>query len=111
MAYVKAHGMASAPYRHNRLGAVFVPRRQTADELVGQVLGGSPAHDAGLRSGDRLVAIDDLDVTRWRTDPDVLPLSRFWSRPAATRLTLTYERNGQVSAATVQLRDILGRKR
>ena len=79
-AYVKSHPRPEGPnrYEYNRLGAVFVPANLQSSDLVAHVVEGSPAYEAGVRNDDVLLRIDDLDATKWRTDPRVLPLSRFW---------------------------------
>ncbi len=108
LAYFRSIPGPAPPYGHNRIGAVFVPGGTAGEELVAHVLDGSPAHEAGVRRGDVLLAIRDLDVTQWRTDPRVLPLSRFWQGLAGTRLKLSLKRAGAPLEATVELRDILG---
>src|SRR5690242_15954824 len=77
------------------------------DDLIAHVVDGSPAHEAGIRNGDVLLKIADLDVTRWRTDPTVLPLSRFWQEPAGTKLRLTIRRGNETPEISVLLRNIL----
>ena len=65
--------------------------------VLGQVIEGAPAHRAGLREGDRVVAIDGVAVNRWQ---DVVASVR--DRPDAT-LTFELERDGtrmQVKVAT-----------
>ncbi|MGH8667548.1 MAG: RIP metalloprotease RseP [Burkholderiales bacterium] len=65
--------------------------------VLGQVIEGAPAHKAGLREGDRVVAIDGIAVNRWQ---DVVAAVR--DRPDAT-LVLDVERDGtrmQVNVAT-----------
>jgi len=106
--YLRPNPNAQARYPQNRLGAVFTPRDPDSDHLVAHVVDGSPAHKAGVRNGDVLQRIDDLDATKWRTDPRVLPLSRFWSRPAGTRLSLSLLRDGKLFEAAPVLKDILG---
>ena len=66
----------------------------------------SPAQKAGIRNGDILLKIGGLDVTKWRTDPKVLPLRRFWIRPAGTKLELSLTRDDKPLKATVELKDI-----
>ena len=88
------------------MGAVFVPQGDESDLLTAQVLPQSPAYQAGIRNGDVLLKIDDLDVTKWRTDPNVLPLSRFWKRPPGTKLKLSLSRNDKPFKTTVELKDI-----
>jgi hypothetical protein len=106
--YMRPVSTSPRPYSHNRLGAVFTPGKDLAgEELVGYVVEGSPAYLAGIRSGDVLLSIDELDVTKWRTDPRVLPLSRFWERPAGTRLHLALQRQTRRFECVVALRDIL----
>ena len=106
-AYLRAIQKPTRPYDHNRLGAVFVPKDAESEDLVAHVVEGGPAHTAGVRQGDVLLKIGELDATKWRTDPKVLPLSRFWSRPAGTALTLVLRRTEREFDATVKLRDIL----
>ena len=94
-------------YEHNRLGAVFTPVNLQADDLIGHVADGSPAQEAGIRNGDILLKIGELDVTKWRTDPAVMPLTQFWTRPPGTKLELTLKRGEAVYRTNVVLRQIL----
>src|SRR4029077_8034211 len=89
-------------------GAVFVPRDLQSQDLVANVLPHSPAEQAGVRSGCLWLKIDALDVTAWKTEPGITPLSRFWERPPGTRLVLTLKRNNQTVVIPVILREILG---
>lgn len=107
IAYVKPSGAVAPAFQHNRLGAVFVPRDLKSDPLIAQVVHGSPADRAGIRDGDVLVGIGDLDVTKRRTDKRIMPLSRFFERPAGTELDLTIERAGQRQTMHLTLEDIL----
>ena len=107
VAYVRPRPGPPPPFQHNRLGAVFVPRNSQSDDLVAHVLAGSPGWEGGIRPGDTLLKIDDLDVTHWRSDPDILPLSRFWERPAGTKLELTVKRGEKTLKSSVTLRQIL----
>ncbi len=107
VAYVRPKHTVAPAYGHNRLGAVFVPATGNSDDLIAQVAEGSPAQEAGIRAGDVLLKIDEVDATKWRTDPTVLPLSRFLNRPAGTRLDLTLKREGQTLQISAVLRDIL----
>src|SRR6202030_4786714 len=69
-------------YEYNLLGAVFVPKNiEKGDDLVGHLIRDGPAYRAGIRDGDVLLKIGVLNVTVWRTDPSILPLSRYWSQP------------------------------
>ena len=104
--YLNPCAARSVPYQYNRIGAVFVPKDKDSDLLTARVVKDSPAYKAGVRDGDILLAIDDVDVTKWKTDPKVLPLSRFWERPAGTKLTLTVEREGKKSAVVVIAEEI-----
>lgn len=95
------------PYRHNRLGAVFVPEGAQGTDLVAHVAAGSPAAAAGIVKGDVLLGVGPLDVTAWRTQPGILPLSRFWQQEPGTILHLTLRRAGAVFTTDAVLRDIL----
>jgi hypothetical protein len=107
IAYLRPRQTPSLPYDHNRLGAAFVPRDPKNDDLVAHVVEGSPAYEAGIRNDDVLLKIGELDPTKWRTDPNVLPLSRFWNSPAGTKLELTLKRGDKVFKTTAVLRNIL----
>jgi S1-C subfamily serine protease len=109
-AYVKPNDSPLPAYQHNRLGAVFVPSTDDADPLIAQVAKPSPANEAGIRNGDVLLKINDLEVTNWRSDPKVLPLSRFFAGPAGTELKLSLKRDGKTFVATARLREILAPK-
>jgi C-terminal processing protease CtpA/Prc len=76
-------------------------------DLVARVINGSPAFAAGIRNGDVLLKVGGLDATKWRTDPKVLPLSRFWEGPPGTRLELTLKRGASTFKSTPVLRQIL----
>lgn len=57
--------------------------------VVGEVLPGSPAEIAGIRPGDRIVAINNVPVTNGRRLVDTIHAS------LGHKLDLVYERNGQ----------------
>jgi C-terminal processing protease CtpA/Prc len=105
--YIRSKTTPPLPYWHNRLGAVFVPRDSQNDDLVAHVVDGDPAYEAEIRNDDVLLKIGELDVTKWRTDPNVLPLSRFWNSPAGTKLELTLKRGDRIFKAAAVLRNIL----
>jgi hypothetical protein len=108
IAYLRPKQGPPPPYQHNRLGAVFAPSDLQGVDLVARVIQGSPAYEAGIRNGDVLLKVGDLDTTQWRTDPNVLPLSRFWEDPPSTKLNLTLKRGSETLMATPVLRQILG---
>jgi len=110
-AYLKPKNTPPVLYDHNRLGAVFMPLEKNSTELVARVVRASPAYEAGIRNGDVLLKVGDLDVTKWRTDPKVLPLSRFWSMPSGMSLELLLKRGSEVYKTRPLLRHILGPKR
>ena len=85
-----------------------MPGGVNKNDLVAHVVKNSPADKAGLRDGDILVKIDQLDVTVWRTQPEILPLCRFWEQAPGTKLRLALRRNEVPVVAEVELRNILG---
>jgi hypothetical protein len=93
-------------HSYNRIGAVFTPLNIHGGDLTAKVLPNSPAYAAGVRDGDTLTRIDDLDVTKWRTDPRILPLSRFWSRPAGTKINIGCQRGGTNLDFNLTLKEI-----
>ncbi len=111
VAYVRSATVPPAPYLHNRIGAVFTPEDlQRGTDLIAHVLPGTPAYEAGVRDGDLLQKIDNLDVTEWRTNPAVMPLSRFFEQPAGTKIILKLKRGTETVQVLVTLRDLLGPK-
>ncbi len=104
--YTLPNPKPTSRYQYNRLGAVFVPANMKSDDLVAHVAENSPAQEAGISNGDVLRRIDDLDVTKWRTDPRVLPMARFWSRPAGTKFQLTLLRDNKPIKVEVELKEL-----
>ena len=47
-----------------------------------------------------------MDVTKWRVDPHVLPLSQFWDQVAGTKLKLTLNRGEKQFETTVTLEEL-----
>jgi S1-C subfamily serine protease len=107
VAYLRPKTNSPPAYDHNRLAAVFTPPDMKADGLIAHVLDGGPAYEAGIRSGDILLKGGELDVTKWRTDPAVMPLSQFWMRAPGSKLELTLKRGNDTFKKTVVLRQIL----
>jgi len=107
IAFLHPKSSSPPPYEHNRLGAVFAPLKMEGGDLVARVIDGSPAYEAGIRNGDVLLKVGDLDATKWRTDPKVLPLSRVWEGPPGTRVELTLKRGATTFKKIVALRQIL----
>jgi len=107
--YIKSNLLKRSPqnYQYNRLGVVFVPEDiRKSNALIAHVVETGPAYSAGIRNGDVLLKVDDLNVTRWRTDPSILPLSRFWSQPSGTELILIVMRDGKPRKVKVTLQEI-----
>jgi len=108
--YTRPNSKPLPQYQYNRLGAVFLPANKKSERLVAHVAKRSPADKAGIRNGDVLMKIDDLDVTKWRTDPRILPFIRC-KQPAGKKFKLSLMRDGKLLKITVKLEEILGRKR
>lgn len=106
-AYLRSKRTPPLPYQHNRLGAEFVPRHSQSDELIAQVVEGSPAHAAGIRSGDILLKVGDKEMPKnWHQDQNV-PRERWYEHPEGTKFDLTLKRNEETLKISVVLKDIL----
>jgi len=77
-------GLSDEPDLLARLGVT--PRRPTIPAVIGEILPGEPAEQAGLRVGDRVVAADGAPIDSWR---DLVDLVR--DRPE-TPIALDIER-------------------
>jgi S1-C subfamily serine protease len=105
VAYIHAKRIPPAPIKHNRLGATFPPHDPESDSLIAHVALGSPAYEAGVRSGDELLKMGEQDMTQWRALTN--PPGSYSEQPAGTRIELTLRRSNETFRATATLRDIL----
>ena len=103
--YLKARDGYQIKPDYNRLGATFVPKSMDSAELVAKVLTNGPGYRCGIRNGDILLKVDDIDMTKWRDDPDIWK-SRFWYAEPGTRYNLELKRNGKKIALQVTLEEI-----
>jgi hypothetical protein len=102
LAYLQAKTTKPPAFRHNRLGAVFVPTSDYTNKFVARVVEGSPAYDAGVRNGDILLQVGSITVAGWTSDWR----SQFFL-PAGTKLNLTLERDRKTFKTTAILGEIL----
>lgn len=104
VAYVHARTGPFRPYPYNRAGAVFTLRDpgKSKSDLVAHVLEGSPAYDAGIRTGDVVTAFDGKSPRNGSGGP--MTVSR--TSPAGTKLELTLKRGTNTFTATMVLRDL-----
>lgn len=103
IAYLQPKNTHPPAYPHNRLGAVFVPAPAHTNEFVAMVVSGSPADEAGVRTGDILLQVDEISVVGWTDDWR----SRF-EKPPRTKLLLTLRRDAKDFKTTATLRQIIG---
>jgi hypothetical protein len=104
--YLKERPYSLENFRYNRLGATFLPLSLESDRLVARVHINSPAHRAGLRSGDILKKVDNIDMTRWKSDPEIWKRD-FWEARAGTKYMIEVERDREKLSFPVTLEDIL----
>ncbi len=77
--------------------AVFIGHGRTEfPPIVGSVLEGSPAEQAGLQSGDRVISFADYEITRFQDISRAVNLTR------GQRSELVVERDGQRLSMTLQ---------
>jgi hypothetical protein len=107
LVYVRPKSTPAPPYEHDRAGACFLPNSVQGDSCVASVIEGSPAWIAGIRNGDVLLKIGDMDVSQNESNEASSVNGRF-REPAGTKIDLTLKRGDSVFETTVELKDILG---
>ena len=88
---------AYAPYSYEGIGATLQPQGDTF--VVVNVAPGSPAEAAGVRAGDRLLAVDGESVARW-TMRDLVGEIR---GPTGTTVQLTIHRQDEQAERTLEI--------
>jgi tetratricopeptide (TPR) repeat protein len=106
VAYLRVKQTQPPPYSYNRLGTEFIPTATDSNDLVAQVVTGSPGYEAGIRNGDILLKVDGQSVSGWTNGMNESDTNAF-SMPAGTKLQLTLRRNKKVFETTAVLREIL----
>ena len=89
--------IAGGPVVHPYLG-VALAAAPDGGAVVQQVADGSPAADAGLRTGDVLVRVGEVEID----DPDAV-VARVQAATVGERLTVAYLRDGTEQETTVTL--------
>ncbi len=91
---------------HNRLGAVFVPKENGEGGLFCRLLPHTPAAEAGLLEGDRLLELNDESFDEHRAEY-LSKLASMFSQPSGTRLTIRVMRGELNLTVVATLRDTL----
>ncbi|RDI98049.1 PDZ domain-containing protein [Dyella solisilvae] len=88
----------------DRSGAFLVASGEKLDNIVvHEVVAGSPADEAGVRSGDVIEAVDGRDVRDLR----IWDTRKALSAPGERIVTLTLRRNGRSLSVPVRLKDLI----
>lgn len=77
--------------------AVIGIAKPVGDAVIGDVLEGKPAAEAGLKADDRILAVNGKEVMDWEAFVNAVR-----AEPAGATLDLTVERNGKVNNLTVE---------
>jgi carboxyl-terminal processing protease len=102
IAYLEHNSRTDVPTAANRAGLYAQNDDRNFFAVVG-VLTGGPAYEAGLRTGDRIVAIDGTPAAG-------ITANDFWNLlhgPPGKTLAFTVDRDGATRAITVTLRNIV----
>jgi predicted aspartyl protease len=99
--YIEPNSRTNVPTPSNRAGMYVQNDDRNYFDVV-DVLASGPASEAGLRTGDRITAIDGIPAARV-TENDFWQLLR---DPIGTTHVFTVEHNGQTNSVSVTLRDI-----
>jgi regulator of sigma E protease len=67
----------------------------SSQPIVGNILAAKPAAQAGLATGDRVLAVNNTEITSWREFVDAIQPN------AGNSLVIRYERNGNINNTTV----------
>ncbi len=78
-----------------RTGVGYLGITPPLDPVVGSVMPGTPAQDAGLKKGDRIVAIDGKPLGHWLTMSEIIKNS------PGEKLSIDIERDGMVIAVQI----------
>lgn len=92
---VSAGPLANMAFSALLFSLVFLTGTPRLLPVVGQVMDGYPAQEAGIREGDRILAIDGQEVRYWDDLLQIIPRSQ--GRP----LRVLIDRDGQRLALTV----------
>ena len=79
----------------------MTPWRPELPPFVGQVSAGSPAEQAGLRSGDRILRLGDQPVSGWRDIARLIPAQTLGEDGSLRQLELLIERDGRLIDKTI----------
>lgn len=102
--YLKPNRNYRKKFKFDRSGLSFIAAGPTLTEYyVSKVIAGSPAHDAGMIRGDRLIRIDGIST--WLMTFDGL-LNKF-KKKAGKRVRVTFRRNGVKMKRDIFLRDLI----
>lgn len=91
---------------HNRLGAVFVPKANKEAGLFCRLLPGTPAEEAGLKEGDRLLSVDDKSFDAYESSA-LAQLGSLFSQAAGTGITIRVMRGESELTLVATLRNML----
>lgn len=69
---------------------------------IGAVAEGSPAAEAGLRVGDRILGVDNVLLTDWAKIEDALLPEQYRDQETAPAQTVLYQRDGQERTTELQ---------
>lgn len=76
--------------------AVIGVAKPVNDAIIGEVIKGKPAYEAGLQSGDKILAIDQQKISSWEQFVNTIQ-----QEPANQTLQLTINRAGKTQELTV----------
>lgn len=61
------------------------------DPIIGKVIAGNPAAQAGMQEGDHVLSVNEVDVSTWKEFTD-----RIAANPEGKAMQVTVERDGQI---------------
>jgi len=102
--YLQPNALFDTPFAFDQAGMALLPGTPGSLAIeVADVVNGSPAAEAGVRTGDEILRIDDRPVSGLEADE----VQRLFEGPSGRKLRVTFRRGESVFEAHLELRPLI----